>query len=574
LAANADLKSAYNEGLNIKNQFSHKTRKVYVDFKSTRIDKGYVKKNICDYDIVHFAGHCEFDKKTPHRSGWVLSDGLFRAEEILKMGQSCSMPALVFSNACHSAQADTGLVDPEYQKAGYGMASAFLYAGVRHYIGTIRRIEDNPSLILAREFYAQLISGSSVGESLRLSRLKVTKEFGLEGLHWANYLLYGDPGFLFFKLQRHRGHKLKGLNYYKKIALRSALAVFLSCILLISAFFLPKINPGKIYLFLNSQAEYRKGNNQSAITLAERVLAKDHNFLAVYPIIANAYQLLGDKDKALKYYFDYALKSEKLNNKRHLVQAYIKLGWFYQLDAQYEKAQGLYDKAVKLSRQMNDKTNEAVGLRKLAVWHIDKGDYGAALDLLTKSIAINLERQRNFENAKNLACDYFDVGLIFANKNDNQAAKEFYEKSRRLFERLKLKNELSDCYFNLGEIYLFEKEYAKALDYYYKGLKIDKEQDNRVNLACGYNMIGELYAEIDDLVKAEDYFKQSLQLAEEINSRLDLADANYNLGLIYQRKGKKRLAREHWRNAQEIYRSSDLEKYQEIREQLLELDNY
>jgi len=197
---NADLKSAYAEGLNIKNQFSHKNKMAHIDFKSTSIDKQYVKKNICDYDIVHFAGHCEFNRKDTQKSGWVLSDGVFKVEDVLKMGQSSSLPALVFSNACHSAQVNFGMIDSEYQRVSYGMASAFLFAGVRHYIGSIRKIEDNTSLVFAREFYARLLSGLSVGESLRLSRVKSIKEHGLASLHWVNYLLYGDPGFVFFQV--------------------------------------------------------------------------------------------------------------------------------------------------------------------------------------------------------------------------------------------------------------------------------------------------------------------------------------------------------------------------------------
>ncbi|MBU0547274.1 MAG: tetratricopeptide repeat protein [Candidatus Omnitrophica bacterium] len=570
---NADLKSAYAEGLSIKNQFSHKIKKVYVDFKSTNIDKTYVKKNICDYDIVHFAGHCEFDKKDVQRSGWVLNDGLFKVEDILKMGQSCSLPVLIFSNACHSAEANTGLIDTEYQKASYGMASAFLLAGVRHYIGTIRKIEDNPSLVFAREFYAQLVLGVSVGESLRLSKLKLIKEFGLASLHWVNYLLYGDPSFVFFRLHSRRERKHKPPVFYKKDMVKAGVVVFSLCASILLVFWLPRFNPGKIYLFLNSQAEYRKGNNQSAIVLGEKVISKDQNFLAVYPVIANAYQRLGNKDKALKYYFDYVLKSDKLNNKVHLIQAYIKLGWFYQLDGRYVKAQELYEKAINLSRQLKDKQNEAVALRKLAVWHIEKDNFEQALDLLTKSVAINLEHYRNFESARNLASDYFDIGLVFVNKNDYAAARDFYEKSRKIFERLKLKNELSDCYFNLGEVYFFEKEYQKALDYYFKGLEIDQEQNNKENLASGYNMIGELYMEIDDLVKAEQYFKDSAKLAEEINNRMDLADVNYNLGLLYKKRGRKNMAREYWRKAQETYRLVDPEQYQEIRTQLLDLDS-
>jgi tetratricopeptide (TPR) repeat protein len=67
--------------------------------------------------------------------------------------------------------------------------------------------------------------------------------------------------------------------------------------------------------------------------------------------------------------------------------------------------------------------------------------------------------------------DYFDIGLVFTNKDDYTSAKEFYAKSRLLFEQLNLKNELSDCYFNIGEICLFEKKYQEALDNYMQGLR-------------------------------------------------------------------------------------------------------
>jgi tetratricopeptide (TPR) repeat protein len=452
------------------------------------------------------------------------------------------------------------------------MASAFLLAGVRHYIGSIRKIEDNASLVFAREFYTKLISGVSVGESLRLAKLKLIREYGLSSLHWVNYLLYGDPGFVFFRILRHRESKRKVGVFYKKIALKSGLALILVILSIFLFFWLPKINPTKLYLYLNTTSAYRQGDNQAAVTLGRQVIRKDQNFLAVYPVIASAYQNLGDKDKALKYYSEYMLKSEKLNNKNHLVAAYIKLGWFYQFDGQYEKSEKLYEKALSLSRQLFDKQNEALALRKLAVWNIDKNNYDQALDLLTKSAAINSEYPNNFENLKNLACDYFDIALVFVNKNDYAAAKNFYGKSQKLFQRLKLDNELSDCYYNLGEIYFFQKQYQKALEHYFKGLKLDQKHNNQVNLASGYNMIAELYLEIDDLSQAEEYFKRSIKLSEEINSRQDLASANYNLGLLYKKKGRKNLAREYWRKAQEIYRSTDLDSYQEIRKELLELD--
>ncbi|MCX5703318.1 MAG: CHAT domain-containing protein [Candidatus Omnitrophica bacterium] len=141
-----DLKSAYLEGINIRNQFDRKRNNVHIDFKSTSIDKLYVKKHFCEYDIVHFAGHCEYDPANPENSGWVLSDGRFSVEDILNMGSTISLPILVFSNACHWAKATPGLIDLDYQQKNYNLASAFLFSGVRHYLGAIRRIEDPVSL--------------------------------------------------------------------------------------------------------------------------------------------------------------------------------------------------------------------------------------------------------------------------------------------------------------------------------------------------------------------------------------------------------------------------------------------
>jgi CHAT domain-containing protein/Tfp pilus assembly protein PilF len=569
---NDDLRSAYAEGLSIKNQFSNKNRKVQVDFKSTYIDKHYVKKNICDYDIVHFAGHCEFDKNNAQGSGWVLSDGVFNLDDILKMGSSCSLPALVFSNACHSAQVNPYLIDTEYQRANYGMACAFLFAGVRHYIGSIRKIEDSSSLVFAKEFYTLLISGISVGDALRLSKLRLIKEYGLSSLHWVNYLLYGEPSFIFFKAASRKHLPPKISLIHKKIILRIILAAIFTGLSVFLLFWLPKINPTKLYLYLKAESAQRQGNNHQAITLGQQIIGRDRQYLPIYPILANAYLQAGEKDTAKKYYFDYLIKSEKLNNLPHLIQAYVKLGWFYQFDGQYDKAKELYDKALDLSRKSGDRQNEALALRRLAVWHIDKSDYDLALDFLTKSAAINLENPDNFESTRNLASDYFDIGLVFANKNDFAAAKDFYAKSLKIFQRLKLANELSDCYFNLGEICLFQKQYQQALDYYQQGLKLDQQHNNQVNLACGYNMIGELYLEMEDFEEAENFFNRAAELAGRINNLPESGNANYNLGLLYKMKGRKNRAKDYWRKAQEVFRRIDPERYQEIRDELLELD--
>jgi len=570
-----DLRSAYLEGVYIKNQFDRKRNEISIDFKSTRIDTLYVKKNLRDYDIVHFAGHCEYDTDNPKNTGWVLSNGRFTTTDILALGESLSFPSLIFSNACHSAKTVTEIMNTDYQEKNYSLASAFLFSGVRHYIGTIWKIEDSVSLVFAKEFYTQLIKGNSVGACMRLARVRLIKEYGITAISWASYLLYGNPNFILFRPKsRPAALKFKrDISLYKKQMVRLLSAAFIISIIIYLYIWLSTINPNAHLMFAKSYKLYLAGKNQEVISLCDNLIKKEPLFLATYPLLGDTYQRTGDRDVALKCYFEYALHSEKKHANKHLASAYTGIGWIYQSKGEYPKALNFYNKAIALARENKDRLNEATALRKLAVWYMDKEDYDKALELLTKSSEINRERQYIYEHRYNLACDYFDMGLVFSNKDDFTTAKEFYNNSCRLFEKLKLKNELSDYYFNLGEICIFEKQYQKALDYYTQGLKIDEFQDNKPSIASDYNMIGELYMEMDNSEEAERFFNQSISISKQIDAHPESAAAYYNLGLLYKKKGQKNKARDYFRQAQDIYRLMDTSDYQEIKQELINLDN-
>ncbi|MGE5197948.1 MAG: CHAT domain-containing tetratricopeptide repeat protein [Deltaproteobacteria bacterium] len=570
-----DLASAYHEGLYIKNQFDRKVKEIKIDFKSTRIDTLYVKKNLRDYDIVHFAGHCEYDASDSGNAGWVLSDGRLTTRDIVALGQSLSLPSLLFSNACHSAEISSGLLQADYQEKTYSLASAFLFSGVRHYIGAIRKLEDPASFLFAREFYMQLIRGESVGECIRRSRMQLIREYGEDSVVWANYLLYGDPDFVLFrKEERPRLTKAKAriaLPRRSALKISAALSAAVIGIYLYTA--LPSINPNTYVKFTKSQNLFKQGRNSETLAAVLSIVHNDPLFLPAYPLLSEAYLRLGDPDNALRYYFDYVLQSQKKQDKKSLASAYIGIAWIYHGIGEYSKAFEFYNKAIEISSANKDNLNTAVAFRKLAVWYIDKEEYDKALELLTKSSEINRERQHIYAHKYNLACDYFDIALLFTDKDDLDTARKFYKKSQALFERLRIKGELSDHYFNVGEICLFEKQYNRALENYLKGLGIDRMLDNKPSIASDYNMIGELHMEMGNLNEAEKSFNSALLICKQINAPLESASVCYNLGLLYKQKRQKSKARDYFRQAQEIYRKVDTPAAQQIRQDLSELNN-
>jgi CHAT domain-containing protein len=192
-----DLDASYREGTEIRNFLDEKRDIFHVDFKSHPVDVSFVKKNLRDYDIVHYAGHADYHSENPSESGWLLNDARLKASEISAMGGLQPMPSLVFSNACQSGHSGEWRIGEEDEQRIFGLANAYLLSGVQHYIGTFWEILDEPSSQFAKLLYDSLSQGESVGEAVRKAREKLIEAHGEETIVWAGYMLYGDPTFAF-----------------------------------------------------------------------------------------------------------------------------------------------------------------------------------------------------------------------------------------------------------------------------------------------------------------------------------------------------------------------------------------
>ena len=187
-----NLPSAYQEGIQLRDLLDPSGDRAVVALKSSQIGKDYVKARLRDCDILHYAGHAEYRTEQPAESGFLLADGRLSARELLSMSGRRPFPALVFSNACDSGHTQEWQAADGYEHV-YGLANAFLLAGVRHYLGTFWEVPDDPSLHFAQAFYTKLIRGAAVGAAVREARRAVAAKYGEGTIFWASYMLYGDP---------------------------------------------------------------------------------------------------------------------------------------------------------------------------------------------------------------------------------------------------------------------------------------------------------------------------------------------------------------------------------------------
>jgi hypothetical protein len=153
------------------------------------------------FDVIHYAGHGAFDRKTG-RAGWVFDrDCFLSAQEIFRVRQ---VPRLVFANACFSAVT----VDRNEQRGQLvGLAQAFFARGIPNFIGAGWQVDDACARECARWFYTRVLGlrrpggdaviGTSppatIGEALleaRRAALRCQKESST----WGAYQHYGRVG--------------------------------------------------------------------------------------------------------------------------------------------------------------------------------------------------------------------------------------------------------------------------------------------------------------------------------------------------------------------------------------------
>ncbi len=141
-------------------------------------------------DVLHYVGHGGYDARA--REGSLLLED--------ERGRECPLGAealrqvvcrrglrLVFLNACESGRG--GRV--EWNR---GVAPALVAAGVPAVVANQYAVEDAAATAFARELYAQLATGSALGDAAREARVAVGREQGTSALGWAVPVVFArDP---------------------------------------------------------------------------------------------------------------------------------------------------------------------------------------------------------------------------------------------------------------------------------------------------------------------------------------------------------------------------------------------
>ncbi|WP_455757085.1 tetratricopeptide repeat protein [Sulfurimonas sp.] len=130
---------------------------------------------------------------------------------------------------------------------------------------------------------------------------------------------------------------------------------------------------------------------------------------------------------------------------------------------------------------------------------------------------------------------YYNLGVIYKNKNDDQSSELFfkkaielnpsyidaYEKLADLYAKHSLQNEMIECFIKLGTIYFAQNEFLESIEYFDKIISIDN------NNFVAYNNLGSCYQQLNNIEKAKEFYLKSLKINPNYVSAL------YNISYVY-----------------------------------------
>lgn len=399
-----DLKGAYTEGMQLRDYMDQNMDFVNVTMQAENISTDLIRQKIRQFDMVHFAGHADYDPQNPNESGWRLSNGILKTEDISKLAGTAAMPSLIFSNACQSARTEAWSLNDNFEDKIFGLANTFLLTGVNHFVGTFWEIMDEPSRHFSLEFYKYIFSGYTIGEAIRLARMELIRKYGEETIIWASYLLYGDPCFNYME-------HIKTREPDRETEPVSALGTANRA----------RIREEVIDFGQNDTPKKRKSGRIVLLVLSLIIVM----FLWGYPgILRQGVSTL--KNTALTYYkegnFDQALDTCRIleNKNPQIRMAYLIQGNIFFKTGRLDDAEQAFNKAIKVTDGSDTEMSDAyIGLGRIASL---RGQSDLALDLYNQAIQASPDKNQG----------YLSQGLLLARLGDYDKATPMLEKALEL----------------------------------------------------------------------------------------------------------------------------------------------
>lgn len=233
-------------------------------------------------------------------------------------------------------------------------------------------------------------------------------------------------------------------------------------------------------------------------------------------------------------------KKESQSFERILSEAYNNIGYYYQVQSEFDKAIRYYLKCIELDKKNKNLDGLSINANNIGMIYNYKGEIEKSL----KFFLLSLKFDEYLKNDESIGMSLNNIAYIYEHQGDTTNALNFYNRALENFKHNSKKTELAGAFINVGSILRKQGKNESAIDYFNNSLNIYTETNNELGMATSFLNLGNIYFEINRVDSSKIYLEKSLQLYQKNNNIGGVSIASINLGKIALQNNNLILAKE------------------------------
>lgn len=232
----------------------------------------------------------------------------------------------------------------------------------------------------------------------------------------------------------------------------------------------------------------------------------------IYSNKASLFLALGDKDKAMEWFFKSLRLYEKHNSEIGQGETYSNISSVFYLMGRTDDAISYQKKSIELRERQNDVPGLAITNTNIGQLYILKDSFPKALYHLQQAVRY----AEKIRNPKLIAGSYAGMSSYYSRSKNYKSALEWQSKAIRIFEEADNKPMLSRLYVAAAMSANATKDSVTAVNYFTKALNISKQLGNKENVSNAYEKLSSFYLSHKEFKDAYENFKQHIVYRDSI----------------------------------------------------------
>jgi tetratricopeptide (TPR) repeat protein len=274
---------------------------------------------------------------------------------------------------------------------------------------------------------------------------------------------------------------------------------------------------------------------------------------------------MGELGTALEYNNRSLLLAKQDMDDAGIVTVYNIRGRIHRHLDEYDKALAATLQGLEISREIDDRKQEAVMLNAAGIIYRRLGDYNKALDYFVQSLEIETE----LDDKSGIARMKHNIGIIYKKLGNYSQALKNYQQALDIKKEIGLKKDVDNTLNNIGNVYEEQGDFEAALEYHIQALDIREKAGAKSKICTSNINIAVVYDELGEFEKALVHAGSALQISRNLEHKSLVAWLYQILASVFRKMGKLPEALEHARESHRI--SGEIDSRELVKEALLEL---